>query len=217
MVCDADPAGASNSFSVRIFIFVSRLRWIFRATTTNQEVASSSLAGRANLRWSIPDTWVTVHSGDIGNTFGPKGLSIGSSLTRLVVEVAQVVLHEGDEPDRSLDLRDADLLPGEDVTEIDLAGFPADPAAVGHHDRRVVKRIGELLQAAIDAGVSACRRPPALSSRALGAAARGCSASRSHRTAPAVGARWRRRVWSLPSSGSDACARGGHSARDARA
>ena len=31
-------------------------------------------------RGSVPDTWVTVYSGDIGNTFGPKGFSIGSSL-----------------------------------------------------------------------------------------------------------------------------------------
>jgi hypothetical protein len=28
---------------------------------------------------SIPDTRVTVHSGDMGNTFGPNGLSTGSS------------------------------------------------------------------------------------------------------------------------------------------
>src|SRR3954464_5431420 len=27
----------------------------------------------ASLRWSIPVTWVTVHSEDIGNTFGPNG------------------------------------------------------------------------------------------------------------------------------------------------
>jgi hypothetical protein len=33
----------------------------------------------AKGRRSIPDTRVTVHSGDIGNTFGPNGLSIGSS------------------------------------------------------------------------------------------------------------------------------------------
>jgi hypothetical protein len=25
------------------------------------------------LLWSIPDTWVTDYSGDMGNTFGPKG------------------------------------------------------------------------------------------------------------------------------------------------
>jgi hypothetical protein len=29
---------------------------------------------------SIPVTWVTVYTGDIGNTFGPNGLVIGSSL-----------------------------------------------------------------------------------------------------------------------------------------
>src|SRR5438067_4629731 len=29
---------------------------------------------------SIPVTWVTVHSEHIGNTFGPNGLSTGSSL-----------------------------------------------------------------------------------------------------------------------------------------
>jgi hypothetical protein len=29
---------------------------------------------------SVPDTWVTVYSEDMGNTFGPKGFSIGSSL-----------------------------------------------------------------------------------------------------------------------------------------
>jgi hypothetical protein len=33
---------------------------------------------RVKIR-SIPDTWVTVHSEDMGNTFGPNGLSIGSS------------------------------------------------------------------------------------------------------------------------------------------
>ena len=31
------------------------------------------------LEGSIPVTWVTVHSEHIGNTFGPKGFSIGSS------------------------------------------------------------------------------------------------------------------------------------------
>ncbi len=29
---------------------------------------------------SVPDTWVTVYSGGMGNTFGPKGFSMGSSL-----------------------------------------------------------------------------------------------------------------------------------------
>jgi len=29
---------------------------------------------------SVPDTWVTFRTRDMGNTFGPKGLPIGSSL-----------------------------------------------------------------------------------------------------------------------------------------
>ena len=32
-----------------------------------------------NLMWSIPVTWVTVYSDDIGNTLEPKGLLIGST------------------------------------------------------------------------------------------------------------------------------------------
>src|SRR6266511_1089953 len=35
---------------------------------------------RAAHQWSVPDTWVTVYSGDIGNTFGPKGLSTAAPL-----------------------------------------------------------------------------------------------------------------------------------------
>src|SRR5439155_2781568 len=36
--------------------------------------------GHANIFGSIPDKWVTVYTEDIGNTFGPKGFSRGSSL-----------------------------------------------------------------------------------------------------------------------------------------
>jgi hypothetical protein len=32
------------------------------------------------FRRSIPDTWVTFHSEDIGNTFGPTGFARGASL-----------------------------------------------------------------------------------------------------------------------------------------
>jgi hypothetical protein len=39
---------------------------------------------------SIPDTWVTFYTGDMGNTFGPKGFSIGSSLN--VIEKAQIIV-----------------------------------------------------------------------------------------------------------------------------
>jgi hypothetical protein len=36
---------------------------------------------------SIPETWVTDHSGDIGNTFGPNGFSIGSGVVPRAVEI----------------------------------------------------------------------------------------------------------------------------------
>jgi hypothetical protein len=52
---------------------------------------------------------VAVHSEHIGSTFGPKGFSIGSS-RRLVVEIAQVVVHEGEEPNALAGLRHADVL-----------------------------------------------------------------------------------------------------------
>jgi hypothetical protein len=32
------------------------------------------------LGGSVPDTWVTVYTEDMGNTFGPKGFARGSSL-----------------------------------------------------------------------------------------------------------------------------------------
>src|SRR5687768_13994206 len=38
-------------------------------------IPGSNPGGASNPKWSIPETWVTVHSGDMGNTFGPKGLS----------------------------------------------------------------------------------------------------------------------------------------------
>jgi hypothetical protein len=46
---------------------------------------------------SVPDTWVTVHTGDIGNTFRPKGLS-GFQPASLVVEVSQIVVYEAGRP-----------------------------------------------------------------------------------------------------------------------
>jgi hypothetical protein len=47
--------------------------------TGGQGVAGSNPVIPTIFTWSIPDTWVTVHSGDMGNTFGPNGFSIGSS------------------------------------------------------------------------------------------------------------------------------------------
>ena len=115
----------------------------------NQQVLGSSPSAGSIRQGSVPDTWVTVHSGDIGNTFGPKEFWIGSP-TRLVVEVAEVVVHEGHEPDALADLRDPYLLPGEDLADIDLPRLPADPAAVGDHDRRIGEGIGQVFEPSID-------------------------------------------------------------------
>ena len=49
---------------------------ISTGTTQNLVIA----AGGTSALGSVPDTWVTFHSDDIGNTFGPKGFARGSSL-----------------------------------------------------------------------------------------------------------------------------------------
>jgi hypothetical protein len=87
---------------------------------------------------------VTVHSEHIGNTFGLKGFFDRLQPARLVVEIAQIVVHEGHEPKVVAHLRDADVLSRNDVTEIDLASVKEDLAAVRRNKRRVVIRVGEL-------------------------------------------------------------------------
>src|SRR5205823_6434615 len=49
-------------------------------STVNRMVAGSNPARGATPDRSVPDTWVTVYTEDIGNTFGPKGFARGSSL-----------------------------------------------------------------------------------------------------------------------------------------
>jgi hypothetical protein len=44
----------------------------------NQLVAGSNPARPTIFSRSIPDTWVTFYSEDIGNTFGKKGLTAGA-------------------------------------------------------------------------------------------------------------------------------------------
>src|SRR5712691_9807419 len=46
-----------------------------RLMGVNPQVPGSSPGRGANIQWSIPDTWVTVYTGDIGNTFAAKGFS----------------------------------------------------------------------------------------------------------------------------------------------
>jgi len=49
-----------------------------------------------------------------------------------VVEEAQVVVHEADEPDLFADFRDADVLTGEHATQVYFATPDADSPALGH-------------------------------------------------------------------------------------
>jgi len=69
----------------------------------------------------------------------------------LVIEVAEIVIHEGDEPDLIAHLFDADALAGEDEAEIDLLAVEADAAACGHADGLVVERVFEVRQAVVGA------------------------------------------------------------------
>src|SRR5262245_36114003 len=47
---------------------------------TGNRIVGSNPTLSASAPRSIPASWVTVHTGDIGNTFGPNGLAMGSSL-----------------------------------------------------------------------------------------------------------------------------------------
>ena len=72
-----------------------------------------------------------------------------------MVEEAQVVVHEGHQPDFIGDFLDADVLTGKDRAEVDLAAAEADAAALGDGDRAIVQRVLELAEAAIGTGEGA--------------------------------------------------------------
>src|SRR5262245_19626133 len=61
---------------------------------------SNPLAPTKQSRF-VQVTWVTVHSEDIGNTFRDERIVDRFEPTRLVVEIPQIVAHEGDEPKRA--------------------------------------------------------------------------------------------------------------------
>jgi len=47
----------------------------------------------------------------------------------LQVDVSEIIVHEGDEPNAVVDLLDAEGLAGEDGREVDLLAVPEGPAA----------------------------------------------------------------------------------------
>jgi hypothetical protein len=68
-----------------------------------------------------------------------------------VVEVAEIIVHEADEPNVLAHLFDADALTGEDDAEIDFLPIEADAPACGHGDGLVVERVIEVRQAFVGA------------------------------------------------------------------
>jgi len=63
------------------------------------------------------------------------------------IDEAEIVVHEADDPDASLDLFDAKFLTGQDVGDADALAVHADSSAGGDGDISIVQRVGELGQA----------------------------------------------------------------------
>jgi hypothetical protein len=61
-----------------------------------------------------------------------------------VIEECQIVLHKAHQPHLVADLLDADVLAGEDRTQIDLAAPDANPAAASDRDGAVMKGVFEI-------------------------------------------------------------------------
>ena len=109
---------------------------------------------------SIPDTWVTDYSEDIGNTFASERVFDGLEPARLVIEVTEIILHEADEPDLVGNLFDAHLLAGKRSAQVNLLPVVTDSAVLGHDNGSIMKRIVELAQAGIRPGrfdIEVCR------------------------------------------------------------
>jgi hypothetical protein len=118
--------------------------------THNPKVGGSNPPPATNLTWSSPETWVTECTGYMGNTFGPKGFSSGSS-TRVSIEVSQIIIHKADQPDVVVYFLDADRLAGKDLAEVNLFVAETDAATASDHDGFVVKGIVDVRQSLIGA------------------------------------------------------------------
>lgn len=104
----------------------------------------------ASFQLSIPVTWVTDCSRDIGNTFGPNGLAIGSrrqvsSSKYPKSYCTKVASQRCRRPARCR------RSGGEDLAEVDPLAIDADAAAGGDQHLAIVQRIGEFGQSEIRA------------------------------------------------------------------
>ena len=85
----------------------------------------------------------------MGDNLVPNGLSMGLQGSLLQVDVAEIVVHEADDPNAVVDFLDAEFLTGEHGRDIDLFPVHADAAAGGDQDIAVVQGIFEFGQAVI--------------------------------------------------------------------
>jgi hypothetical protein len=67
------------------------------------------------------------------------------------VDVSEIIVHEGDEPNTLVDLLDAELLASQDCGEIDLLGIHADAPAFGDDEALVMEGVFEIGAAAVGA------------------------------------------------------------------
>ena len=114
---------------------------------------------------SRPGRLFLGYSRDMGNSFGPNGLSIRLESAGLIVEIPQVVIHEGHQPEVIVGLSDADLLFGKNRADVDCPPLVAH--AAGDHSCPVVTRVLELLESAIGARGRAVPAPDVSMSSAL--------------------------------------------------
>jgi hypothetical protein len=75
------------------------------------KVTRSNRVGCAILHGSVPDTWVTFYTEDIGKHFWSERICKGFEPASLV-EISEIVIHKADEPDRLIGLFDSDGLAG---------------------------------------------------------------------------------------------------------
>ena len=63
------------------------------------------------------------------------------------IDIAEIVIHEADQPDAVVDFLNADGLTGQGDAQIDLFAIKAEPAAAGDVHRSVVERVMRLRNA----------------------------------------------------------------------
>ena len=68
------------------------------------------------------------------------------------VEVSQIIIHEGDEPNAVLDLFDSKGLAGKDGWEVDFLAVQANATAGGDEDVLVVEWVADFRQSLIGPG-----------------------------------------------------------------